>query len=102
MIDLRSDTVTLPTPAMREAIAHAELGDDVYGEDPTVNRLERIAAEIVGKEAALIAPENTHNLCAGAAVELSHMAAVSDLAHEHAIPVHLDGARIFNAALALE
>ncbi len=182
MIDLRSDTVTLPTDEMREAMARAELGDDVYGEDPTVNRLERIAADKLGKEAAmfvasgtmgnlaamlthcprgtkaflgaeahtyvyeaggaaafggivmtpirntadgeldldqlreelerppdlhfaapsLIALENTHNLCAGAAVELSHMATVAELARRRALPVHLDGARIFNAALALE
>ena len=59
MIDLRSDTVTLPTPAMREAMARAELGDDVYGEDPTVNRLERMAAEIVGMEAAMLVPSGT-------------------------------------------
>ncbi|MGD0289503.1 MAG: low-specificity L-threonine aldolase [Candidatus Binataceae bacterium] len=182
MIDLRSDTVTLPTPAMREAMARAELGDDVYGEDPTVNRLERMAAEIVGMEAAVLVPsgtmgnlaamlahcprgtkaflgtqahtyiyeaggaaalggivmtpirnldngeldldelrdelakppdlhfalpalvtlENTHNLCGGTAVELSHLAAVAELAHAHRFPVHLDGARIFNAAIALE
>jgi threonine aldolase len=182
MIDLRSDTVTLPTPEMREAIARADLGDDVYGEDPTVTRLEELAAARVGKEAALLMPsgtmgnlaamlvhcgrgtkvflgaqahtyvyeaggaaalggivmtpiantangeldfdelrmelerppdihfaapgmvtlENTQNLCGGQAVELSHMGAVSDLARIHAIPVHLDGARIFNAALALE
>jgi len=181
-IDLRSDTVTLPTEEMREAIARAELGDDVYGEDPTVTRLEQIAAAMVGKEAAMLVPtgtmgnlaamlahcprgtkaflgaqahtyvyeaggaaafggivmtpirntadgkldldelreeveqpldlhfakpalltlENTHNLCNGAAVELSHMAEVSDLARRHALSVHLDGARIFNAALALE
>jgi threonine aldolase len=181
-IDLRSDTVTLPTEAMREAIARAELGDDVYGEDPTVNRLEQIAASMMGKEAAMLVPsgtmgnlaamlahcgrgtkallgslahsyvyeaggaaalgsvvmtpvhndvggeldldelrdelerppdahfaqpalvalENTHNLCAGAAVELSHSAAVYELANRHSLPVHLDGARIFNAALALE
>ncbi|MGD2252230.1 MAG: beta-eliminating lyase-related protein, partial [Anaerolineales bacterium] len=50
-IDLRSDTVTLPTPAMWQAIAHAELGDDVYGEDPTVNRLEAMSAERLGKQA---------------------------------------------------
>src|SRR5204863_2751327 len=56
MIDLRSDTVTRPTPAMRRAMAEAEVGDDVYGEDPTVNRLERKAAEIVGKQAALFVP----------------------------------------------
>jgi threonine aldolase len=181
-IDLRSDTVTLPTKEMREAIARAELGDDVYGEDPSVTRLEQLAAAVVGKEAAMLVPsgtmgnltamlthcprgtkaflgsqahtyvyeaggasafggivitpirnttdgrleldelceelerpldlhfakpslialENTHNLCNGAAVELSHMAEVSDLARRHALPVHLDGARMFNAALALE
>ena len=55
-IDLRSDTVTKPTPAMREAMAQAEVGDDVYGEDPTVNRLEAIAAELLGKEAAVFVP----------------------------------------------
>jgi len=182
LIDLRSDTVTLPTPAMREAMARAELGDDVYGEDPTVNRLERMAADILGMEAAMLVPsgtmgnlaamlthcargtkamlgaqahtylyeaggasalggivmtpirntdngeldldelreelarppdnhfalsglvalENTHNLCGGAAVEVSHMAAVAELARAHRLPVHLDGARIFNAAVALE
>ncbi|MGA2410409.1 MAG: low-specificity L-threonine aldolase [Candidatus Binataceae bacterium] len=182
MIDLRSDTVTLPTPAMREAIARAELGDDVYGEDPTVNRLEAIAADLTGKEAAVLVPtgtmanlaamlahcprgtkaflgaqahtyvfeaggaaalggivmtpirntdsgeldleqlreelerppdahfapaslvalENTHNLAGGVPVELSHMAAVAELARAHRLPVHLDGARVFNAAIALE
>jgi threonine aldolase len=182
VIDLRSDTVTTPTPAMREAMTRAEVGDDVYGEDPTVNRLEQMAAEIVGKAAALFVPsgtmanlaamlahcargakamlgaqahayiyeaggaaalggivmtpirntdageldldelneelnrggdahfaqpglvalENTHNLSCGSAVVLSHMEAVADLAHAHRIPVHLDGARIFNAAIALE
>ena len=59
MIDLRSDTVTLPTDEMREAIARAELGDDVYGEDPTVNRLEQIAAAMIGKEAAMLVPTGT-------------------------------------------
>jgi threonine aldolase len=181
-VDLRSDTVTMPTEEMREAIARAELGDDGYGEDATVNQLERLAAAMLGKEAAMLVPsgtmgnlsamltycargskaflgseahayvyeagaatalggvvmapiqnstdgefnldqlrdelerppephfsppalvalENTHNLCAGAAVELSHMAVVTELAHSHSLPVHLDGARIFNAALALE
>ncbi len=56
MIDLRSDTVTKPTPAMRRAMAEAEVGDDVYGEDPTVNRLQELAAEIFQKEAALYVP----------------------------------------------
>ena len=58
-IDLRSDTVTKPTPAMRRAMAEAEVGDDVYGEDPTVNRLEQRASEIAGKEAALYVPTGT-------------------------------------------
>jgi threonine aldolase len=59
MIDLRSDTVTKPTPAMRRAMMEAEVGDDVYGEDPTANRLEQRAAEITGKEAALFVPTGT-------------------------------------------
>ncbi len=58
-IDLRSDTVTRPTPAMREAMSKAEVGDDVYGEDPTVNRLEELAAHLFGKEAAIFAPSGT-------------------------------------------
>ena len=58
-IDLRSDTVTRPTPEMRKAMAEAEVGDDVYGEDPTVNRLEERAAEILGMEAALFVPSGT-------------------------------------------
>ena len=59
MIDLRSDTVTQPTPEMRAAMAAAEVGDDVYGEDPTVNLLEKRAAEIFGREAALFVPTGT-------------------------------------------
>ena len=181
-IDLRSDTVTLPTAEMREAIARAELGDDFYGEDPTVNRLQEMAAKLTGKAAALLVPsgtmanlialmvhcprgrkaivgskahaylweagggaavggvmmtpvanletgaldltelehelatppdahfaqpslvatENTHNLCGGVAVTASHMAEVAALAGKYGVPVHLDGARIFNAAIALE
>src|ERR1051325_1670936 len=58
-IDLRSDTVTLPPLAMRKAIARAELGDDVYGEDPTVNSLESMAAKMLGKDAALLVPSGT-------------------------------------------
>src|ERR1700737_5262875 len=58
-IDLRSDTVTLPSPAMREAMYRAEVGDDVYGEDPTINRLQELAAEKAGKEAALFVPSGT-------------------------------------------
>ncbi|HWQ14186.1 MAG TPA: low-specificity L-threonine aldolase [Roseiflexaceae bacterium] len=181
VIDLRSDTVTLPTPAMREAMARAELGDDVYGEDPTVNRLEALAAERVGKEAAVLvasgtmgnlaallahcgrgdealvgseshvyhyeaggasalggiiyrvvpnlpdgrldpaaldcvayvvddphhaAPrviclENTHNRCGGAALAPAYMQEVGELARARGLAVHLDGARVFNAAVAL-
>jgi len=59
MIDIRSDTVTKPTPEMRKAMAEAEVGDDVYGDDPTVNELERLAAAMVGKEAALFVPSGT-------------------------------------------
>ncbi|MHB9144415.1 MAG: GntG family PLP-dependent aldolase [Symbiobacteriia bacterium] len=180
LIDLRSDTVTVPTGAMRQAMAEAEVGDDVYGEDPTVQRLEELAAEMLGKEAALFVPtgtmgnqvsvmthtrrgeevileaeshifyyevagmaalsgaqartvpgrrgamdpaaveaavrddsnihfprtalvclENTHNRAGGTVVPLANMAAVADVAHRHGAQVHLDGARIFNAATAL-
>nr|MBI2904348.1 DegT/DnrJ/EryC1/StrS family aminotransferase [Chloroflexota bacterium] len=58
-IDLRSDTVTHPTPEMRRAMAEAEVGDDVYGDDPTVNKLEAMAAEMLGKEAAVYVPSGT-------------------------------------------
>ena len=65
IIDLRSDTVTRPTPAMRKAMAEAEVGDDVFGDDPTVIRLQEIAADIIGTEAALFVPSGTQsNLCA--------------------------------------
>lgn len=178
MIDLRSDTVTQPTPEMRQAMATAELGDDVYGEDPTVNRLQELAAEMLGKEAALLVTsgiqgnqvsvlthcspgseviieaeahifyyevgasaalagvqfmplqgergaldpadvaaairedfsnfpptsliclENTHNRAGGAVLPLEKMRSVYQLAQDRGIPVHLDGARIFNAAVA--
>jgi threonine aldolase len=59
MIDLRSDTVTQPTPEMRAAMAEAEVGDDVYGDDPTLNQLEALAAGMLGKEAALFVPSGT-------------------------------------------
>ncbi len=179
-VDLRSDTVTLPTPAMREAMYRAEVGDDVFGEDPTVNRLEAIAAEQMGKEASLfvvsgtmanlvsmlthcgrgdevimghlahsflfevggasavggihvrtvpnqpdgslgpqdveeairgdnvhlprsrlICLENTHNRCGGAILTPAYTDAIGDLAKRYGLALHLDGARIFNAAVAL-
>src|SRR5579859_7203066 len=63
-VDLRSDTVTTPTPAMRHAMANAEVGDDVFGEDPTVHRIEEMACEITGKEAAVFVSSGTQgNLC---------------------------------------
>jgi threonine aldolase len=179
IIDLRSDTVTKPTEEMLEAIRHAELGDDVFEEDPTVNRLERIAAEKMGKEAALfvtsgtqanlislmtnanrgdlvileseshiywyevggisaiagllpwplksltgsldpkevetaIRPqnihfpkpsllclENTHNRHGGTIITPSQIKAISSVAHKNNLKLYLDGARIFNAAVAL-
>ncbi len=72
VIDLRSDTVTRPTPAMRRAMLEAEVGDDVYGEDPTVNRLERRAAEILGKEAALFVPSGTMGNTIGVKIHTTH------------------------------
>ena len=72
IVDLRSDTVTKPTPEMRRAMAEAEVGDDVYGEDPTVNRLERRAAEILGKEAALFVPTGTMANTIGVKLHTEH------------------------------
>jgi threonine aldolase len=72
IIDFRSDTVTKPTPEMRRAMAEAEVGDDVYGEDPTVNRLERRAAEILGKEAALFVPTGTMANTIGVKLHTEH------------------------------
>ncbi len=179
-IDLRSDTLTVPTPAMREAMATCEVGDDVFGEDPTINKLQDMAAERLGFEAGLlmcsgtmgnltammthcgrgeeiivgdqshiyiyegggsavvggihpraianqpdgtlklddierairpkdqhypesrmIALENTHNRMGGAVLSPGYIAQVADLAHTHELNLHIDGARIFNAAAAL-
>lgn len=180
LIDLRSDTVTRPTPAMRAAMASAEVGDDVYGEDPTVNRLEARAAEIFGREAALFVPtgsmgntiaarlhtehgqevicesrahildwemgmvsafagcvartvpgrrgilhwaeiesaiapkiyyraqtglvwlENSHNIAGGTVTPLPVLEEIWAGARAAGLPTHLDGARVFNAAAALE
>jgi threonine aldolase len=184
-IDLRSDTVTLPSPAMRHAMANAEVGDDVYGEDPTVNELEELSAKMLDKEAGLfvssgtmgnlasllahcgrgqeailgdqahiyfyenggaaalggivyhpvrtqpdgtlaldaveaaihspahnyhffhyappgvICLENTHNRCGGVVLTPEYFADVAAIARRHGLPIHLDGARLFNAAVAL-
>lgn len=180
-IDLRSDTVTLPTHAMREAMSQAALGDDVFGEDPTCNQLQDKTAALLGKEAGLLVPsgtmsnliavmthcargeevilgdqshtfvyeaggiaavgsihprtipnqpdgtlrlddiakairadnvhfprtrliclENTHNQCGGRVLRPEYMAEVRQLANEHGLHIHLDGARLFNAAVALD
>ena len=180
IIDLRSDTVTKPTPEMREAMYRAEVGDDVFGDDPTVNRLQELAAEITGHESALfvasgtmgnlagilshcgrgdevilgarshtvlfegggisalggvhsrqvmeqpdgslalerieplirsddehepisrlIGIENTHNRCGGTYQSPAYIRSLVDFAHKHGLVVHMDGARVFNAAAAL-
>ncbi len=179
-IDLRSDTVSKPDPEMRRVMAEAEVGDDVFSDDPTVNRLEAMAAERIGKEAAMYVPsgtmanlvavlthtspgqevvlgdrahifnmevggaarlgavqmrvvrnlpdggldpaevanvirkatmhspgtglvalENTHNVMGGTVVPVESVDALADLAHEHGVRLHMDGARIFNAQVAL-
>jgi len=178
-VDLRSDTTTLPTDEMRQAIAESELGDDVFQSDPTVNKLQDLAAQRMGKEAALLVPsgtmanlasilthcgrgaevilgnrahtykyekggisayggihstqipnqddgtmqlediraairgiddhfpvtkliclENTHNVCSGAPLSVKYTKEVANLARAHNIKLHIDGARIFNAAVA--
>ena len=178
-VDLRSDTTTLPTDEMRQAIAESELGDDVFQGDPTVNKLQDLAAQRMGKEAALLVPsgtmanlasilthcgrgaevilgnrahtykyekggisayggihstqipnqddgtmqledirdairgiddhfpvtkliclENTHNVCSGAPLSVAYTKEVANLARAHNIKLHIDGARIFNAAVA--
>jgi len=179
MIDLRSDTITKPTPEMRRAMAEAEVGDDVYGEDPTVNRLQDFAAQILGFDAALFVPsgvmgneiairlltepgqdvlaeershviqyelagmavlsgvmpravsasdgiltpaiiaaalkpyayyrsdlgavvlENTHNLAGGTVYTVEQTRACIDSCHQRNLKVHIDGARLWNAAVAL-
>ena len=92
MIDLRSDTVTRPTEGMRHAMAAAEVGDDVYGEDPTVNRLQEVGAAMVGKEAALFVPSGTMgNLCAFLAQARS---GDSVILSESAHPYHYEGGNL--------
>src|SRR6202043_3028427 len=89
MIDLRSDTVTKPTTAMRRAMSEAEVGDDVYGEDPTVNRLEQRAAEISGKEAALFVPTGTMGNTIGVKLHTQHGQEVICEAQSHVLNYEL-------------
>src|SRR2546425_259090 len=91
VIDLRSDTVTKPSPEMRRAMAEAEVGDDVFIEDPTINR----------PQTALISLENTHNMAGGTVYPTELAREICNKAHDAGIPVHLDGARVFNAATFL-
>jgi threonine aldolase len=100
MIDLRSDTVTKPTPAMRCAMAEAEVGDDVYGEDPTVNRLEHRAAEIAGKEAALYVPTGTMGNTIGIKVHTSHGQEVICEARAHILNYELAMLAWFSGCVA--
>src|SRR5215471_16703937 len=100
MIDLRSDTVTLPTPAMRRAMMEAEVGDDVYGEDPTVNRLEQRAAEIVGKEAALYVPTGTMGNTIGIKVHTTHGQEVICEARAHILNYELAMLAWFSGCVA--
>src|SRR2546427_382401 len=82
-VELRSDTFTLPTESMRAAMAAAEVGDDVWDEDPTIHRLQ-----------------DPHNRKGGTCLSPTQTSALSAVAHEAGFPVHLDGARVFNAAVA--
>ncbi len=100
MIDLRSDTVTRPTPAMRRAMAEAEVGDDVYGEDPTVNRLETRAAEIFGKEAGLYVPSGTMGNTIGVKMHTSHGQEVICEARSHVLNYELSMMAWFSGCVA--
>jgi threonine aldolase len=100
MIDLRSDTVTRPTPAMRKAMFEAEVGDDVYGEDPTVNRLERRAAEITGKEAALFVPSGTMGNTIAVKLATEHGQEVICEARSHVLNYELSMMAWFSGCVA--
>src|SRR5919201_674681 len=106
MIDLRSDTVTLPSPAMRRAMAEAELGDDVMHEDPTVDLVAvRDAFRDPGDPhepvTALVSIENTHSLSMGQPLGPEYTAAVARVAASRGVPLFIDGARLFDAAVSL-
>ncbi len=100
LIDLRSDTVTRPTPAMRRAMFEAEVGDDVYGEDPTVNRLEARAAEIIGKEAALFVPTGTMGNTIACKLHTTHGQEVICEARAHILNYELSMLAWFSGCLA--
>jgi threonine aldolase len=100
MIDLRSDTVTRPTAAMRRAMMDAEVGDDVYGEDPTVNRLEQVAAEITGKEAALFVPTGTMANTIGIKLHTEHGQEVICDARSHVLNYELAMMGWFSGCIA--
>src|SRR5438034_690993 len=100
VIDLRSDTVTRPTSAMRRAMAEAEVGDDVYGEDPTVNRLERRAAEIMGKEAAVLVPTGTMGNTIAVKLHTGHGQEVICEARSHVFNYELAMMAWFSGCLA--
>lgn len=100
MIDLRSDTVTKPTPEMRRAMAEAEVGDDVYGEDPTVNRLERRAAEVFGKEAAMFVPSGTMGNTIAVKLHTQHGQEVICEAHSHVLDYELSMMAWFSGCVA--
>jgi threonine aldolase len=99
-IDLRSDTVTKPSEKMRAAMAQAEVGDDVYGEDPTVNRLEQRAAAIFGKEAALFVPTGTMGNTIGIKVQTNHGEEVLCEARSHILDWELSMLAWFCGCLA--
>ena len=100
MIDLRSDTVTKPTPEMRRAMMGAEVGDDVYGEDPTVNLLERRAAELAGKEAALFVPSGTMGNTIGVKLHTRHGEEVICDARAHVMNYELSMMAWFSGCIA--
>ena len=100
VIDLRSDTVTRPTPSMRRAMAEAEVGDDVYGEDPTINLLERRAAEIFGKEAALFVPTGTMGNTIGVKLHTQHGQEVICESRAHVLNYELSMMAWFSGCVA--
>src|SRR5689334_3469230 len=100
LIDLRSDTVTKPNQKMRQAMAKAEVGDDVYGEDPTVNRLEQYAAELFGKKAGLFVPTGTMGNTIAIKLHTNHGEEVISEARSHLIDMELSMMAWFSGCLA--